>query len=206
MADTFSFKMSKISFGDISKSTDGNSLDVVVATLKSASKSNDILSDAQPMVVVNFSFNLGFMPGSCSWMMPAKQLSTQAEISSCIKLDVKDIPRSSKAGLITKGTRSLYLVSLRALPAYVAHGQAYRIRTALNNLCREDAPKDALLTRIIYSSNKMLEEWWDEVVAKRTTTLTPTMPAGSSTLTAGGRRAVPVVLTNSGGRGAPNEQ
>jgi len=60
MADTFSFKMSKISFGDISKSTDGNSLDVVVATLKSASKSNDILSDAQPMVVVNLSFNLGF--------------------------------------------------------------------------------------------------------------------------------------------------
>ena len=202
MAASFSFKMSKISFGDISKSTDGNSLDVVVATLKSASKSNDILSDAQPMVVVNLSFHLGFWTGSWSWMMPAKQLPTQ----DIIKLDVKDIPRSSKAGLITKGTRSLYLVSLRALPAYLAHGQAYRIRTALNNLCREDAPKDALLTRIIYSSNKMLQEWWEEVVAKRTTTLTPTMPAGSSTLTAGGRRAVHVVLTNSGGRGAPNEQ
>ena len=203
MADTFSFKMSKISFGDISKSTDGNSLDVVVANLKSASNSNDILSDAQPMVVVNLTFHLGFKTEGWSWMMPAKQLPTQ----DIIKLDVKDIPRSSKAGLITKGTRSLYLVSLRALPAYLAHGQAsYRIRTALNNLCREDAPKDALLTRIIYSSNKMLQEWWDEVVAKRTTTLTPTMPAGSSTLTAGGRRAVYVVLTNSGGRGAPNEQ
>ena len=171
MAASFSFKMSKISFGDISKSTDGNSLDVVVATLKSASNSNDILSDAQPMVVVNLTFHLGFRTESWSWMMPAKQLPTQ----DIIKLDVKDIPRSSKAGLITKGTRSLYLVSLRALPAYLAHGQAYRIRTALNNLCREDAPKDALLTRIIYSSNKMLQEWWDEVVAKRTISLTPTM-------------------------------
>ena len=173
MADTFSFKMSKISFGDISKRTDGNSLDVVVvATLKSASKSNDILSDAQPMVVVNLSFHLGFWTGSSSWVIPTKQYSTQY----IIKLDVKDILRGLlKDRLITRGTRSKILVSLTALPAYLAHGQAHRIRRVLQSLCREEAQKDGLLTRIRYSSNKMLQEWWDEVVAKRTITLTPTM-------------------------------
>jgi hypothetical protein len=202
MAESFGFKRFKISFDDISKNTDINTLEMILVTVNSMRTSRDSFSDVQPMVVVNLSFNLGFKTSGWSWMSPAKDLLT----TDIKKIGVLEIPRSCyKAGLITKGTRSLILVSSTGLPAYLAHPQAYRIRRALQNLCRDDSPNDGLLTRIINLSNKFCQEWWDEVL-KSATISTTTMPVGSSTLNAGGHRAVCVVLPNSEGRGTPNEQ
>ena len=150
------------------------------------------------MIAVNLSFRLGFKTEGWSWMWPAQKLSMQ----DVIKIDVKSIPRdSSLYAQIYPGTQSLILVSPRALSAYLAHPMAYRIRRALQNLCR--TPNDDLLTRIVNVSNWLHREWYESAAIS---TPTQAMQARSSTSAAGGDRALCLVLANSGGRCAPSGQ
>jgi len=199
MAETFSVKTANISFHDISKSADIQSWKLVATDVQSLSASRGKSSCPQLMIAVNLSFRLGFKTEGWSWMWPAQKLSMQ----DVIKIDVKSIPRdSSLYAQIYSGIRSLILVSPRALSAYLAHPQAYRIRFALQNLCR--TPNDDLLTRIVNVSNWLHREWYESAAIS-----TPTqamMQARSSTSAAGGDRALCLVLANSGGRGAPSGQ
>ena len=198
MAETFSVKTARIPFDDISKSADIQSWQLVATDVQSLSASRGKSSCPQLMIAVNLSFRLGFKTEGWSWMWPAQKLSMQ----DVIKIDVKSIPRdSSLYAQIYPGTHSLILVSPRALSAYLAHPQAYRIRFALQNLCR--TPNDDLLTRIVNVSNWLHREWYEKAAISTTT---QAMPARSSTSAAGGDRALCLVLANSGGRGAPSGQ
>ena len=198
MAETFSVKTANISFHDISKSADIQSWKLVATDVQSLSASRGKSSCPQLMIAVNLSFRLGFKTEGWSWMWPAQKLSMQ----DVIKIDVKSIPRDSS--LYTRlypGAHSLILVSPRAVSAYLAHPQAYRIRRALQNLCC--TPNNELLTRIVNGSNWLYQEWLNNAVIS---TPTQAMPARSSTSAAGGDRALCLVLANSGGRCAPSGQ
>ena len=198
MAETFSVKTARIPFDDISKSADIQSWQLVATDVQSLSASREKSCRPQMMIVVNLSFRLGFSTEGWSWMKPARHLLMQ----DVIKIDVKSIPRdSSLYAQIYSGIRSLILVSPRALSAYLAHPMAYRIRRALQNLCR--TPNDDLLTRIVNVSNWLHREWYESAAIS---TPTQAMPARSSTSAAGGDRALCLVLANSGGRGAPSGQ
>jgi hypothetical protein len=198
MAETFSVKTARIPFDDISKSADIQSWQLVATDVQSLSASRGKSSCPQLMIAVNLSFRLGFKTEGWSWMWPAQKLSMQ----DVIKIDVKSIPRDSS--LYTRlypGAHSLILVSPRAVSAYLAHPQAYRIRRALQNLCR--TPNDDLLTRIVNVSNWLHREWYESAAIS---TPTQAMQARSSTSAAGGDRALCLVLANSGGRCAPSGQ
>ena len=198
MAETFSVKTANISFHDISKSADIQSWQLVATDVQSMSASRGKSCCPQLMIVVNLSFRLGFKTEGWSWMWPAQKLSMQ----DVIKIDVKSIPRDSS--LYTRlylGAHSLILVSPRSLSAYLAHPMAYRIRRALQNLCR--TPNDDLLTRIVNVSHWLHREWYESAAIS---TPTQAMQARSSTSAAGGDRALCLVLANSGGRCAPSGQ
>ena len=198
MAETFSVKTARIPFDDISKSADIQSWQLVATDVQSLSASREKSCRPQMMIVVNLSFRLGFSTEGWSWMKPARHLLMQ----DVIKIDVKSIPRDSS--LYTRlypGAHSLILVSLRAVSAYLAHPMAYRIRRALQNLCR--TPNDELLTRIVNTSNWLHREWYESAAIS---TPTQAMQARSSTSAAGGDRALCLVLANSGGRCAPSVQ
>ena len=198
MAEKFSVKTLKISFDDISKSADIQSWQLVATDVQSLSASMGKSCCHQLMIVVNLSFRLGFSTEGWSWMKPARHLLMQ----DVIKIDVKSLPRdSSLCTLLYPGVHTLILVSPRALPAYLAHPQAYRIRRALQNLCC--TPNNELLTRIVNGSNWLYQEWLKNAVIS---TPTQAMPARSSTSAAGGDRALCLVLANSGGRCAPSGQ
>ena len=198
MAETFSVKTARIPFDDISKSADIQSWQLVATDVQSLSASREKSCRPQMMIVVNLSFRLGFSTEGWSWMKPARHLLMQ----DVIKIDVKSLPRdSSLYTRIYSGIRSLIMVNPRAVSAYLAHPMAYRIRRALQNLCR--TPNDDLLTRIVNGSNWLYQEWLKNAVIS---TPTQAMPARSSTSAAGGDRALCLVLANSGGRGAPNGQ
>ena len=188
----------KISFADISKSADIQSWQLVATDVQSLSASRGKSCHPQLMIVVNLSFRLGFSTEGWSWMKPARHLLMQ----DVIKIDVKSLPRdSSLCTQLYPGVHTLILVSPRALSAYLAHPMAYRIRRALQNLCR--TPNDDLLTRIVNVSNWLHREWYESAAIS---TPTQAMQARSSTSAAGGDRALCLVLANSGGRGAPNGQ
>ena len=198
MAETFSVKTARIPFDDISKSADIQSWQLVATDVQSLSASREKSCRPQMMIVVNLSFRLGFSTEGWSWMKPARHLLMQ----DVIKIDVKSLPRdSSLCTLLYPGVHTLILVSPRALSAYLAHPQAYRIRFALQNLCR--TPNDDLLTRIVNVSNCLYREWYESAAIS---TPTQAMQARSSTSAAGGDRALCLVLANSGGRCAPSGQ
>jgi hypothetical protein len=123
MAGKFSVKTARISFDDISKSAGIHSWQLVATDVQSLSASREKSCHPQLMIVVNLSFRLGFSTEGWSWLWPAQKLSMQ----DVIKID-KSIPRdSSLYKLIYSGVHALILVSPRALSAYLAHPQAYRI-------------------------------------------------------------------------------
>ena len=159
MAGRFSLQTAQISCGDIS-APGGRQMYVVYYSdvkLQALPGSGGVCT--QIMIVVNLTFgNLGFPVEGWSWMLPGANLPP----SSVIKLKLTSVPKDSQMYRLVceqkHGCHTLFLVDLRYLKAYLESASAYRIRKALNNLCR-DGCEGVLLSRINDTRNRLFAEW-----------------------------------------------